>query len=258
MKVFGVVASPRKGNTYDLCTRFVKALSRYVSVDVELRLLNEFRIEGCRGCTKCIYEGRCSIDDDLNAVIERMKQADLVILASPVYVCSVSYLMKLLMDRTGWANHYPPLVGKKCVVVATTAASCLSPVLKALRSYAVSLGMTCLAEVGSAYVDGKPVNERKLGELLDDVAKYVARVLKGLARPRVKVEDVVLFNSMKYRAMYAKQWNPKEFEYWRRNGLLERRYYDPNAVVPTVVRLRAFAKSLLAAREYMQQIVVRK
>ena len=61
-------------------------------------------IHGCRACFKCFNnkDGHCAVDNDyLNQCIDRMTQADGIILGSPTYFTDVSAEMKALIDRAG-------------------------------------------------------------------------------------------------------------------------------------------------------------
>ncbi|MBW2062501.1 MAG: flavodoxin family protein, partial [Deltaproteobacteria bacterium] len=59
------------------------------------------KIRGCLSCYKCFanQDKRCSVDDDLNPCLEKMMEADGIILGSPTYVASVSSEIKALIDR---------------------------------------------------------------------------------------------------------------------------------------------------------------
>ncbi len=86
MKVVAFNGSARKnGNTSVLVNRVFEEL-RKKSIDTELVQLSGEKIRGCIACYKCFEnkDQRCSVTDDiLNACIEKMIEADGIILASP-------------------------------------------------------------------------------------------------------------------------------------------------------------------------------
>ncbi len=114
MKVIGIVGSPRKnGNTELLTAHTLKAIAEE-GLDTELIRLSGLDIRPCNGCLLCRNEERCSIEDDLFTVYPKMKEADGIILASPVYYGSASSLIKALMERTGYISRWngAPFSGK--------------------------------------------------------------------------------------------------------------------------------------------------
>lgn len=111
MKVVAFNGSARRnGNTSILIQEVFEALHK-AEIGTELVHLSGKPLRGCRACWGC-YEkknGRCILeDDDMNLYIEKMVQADGIILGSPVYVADVSSEMKALIDRAclvGKANN---------------------------------------------------------------------------------------------------------------------------------------------------------
>ena len=106
MKVVGIVGSPRKnGNTEMLTAHTLRAIAEE-GLDTELICLAGLDIRPCNACMVCREEERCSIEDDLFPIYLKMKEADGIILASPVYYGSVTALIKGLMERAGYiARH---------------------------------------------------------------------------------------------------------------------------------------------------------
>ena len=102
MKVIGIVGSPRKnGNTELLTKHTLKAISEE-GLDTELIRLAGLEIKPCTACMACKEKETCTIKDDLFPLYLRMKEADGIILASPVYFGSATALIKALMERAGY------------------------------------------------------------------------------------------------------------------------------------------------------------
>jgi multimeric flavodoxin WrbA len=102
MKAIGIVGSPRKGgNTEMLTSHALKALAEE-GIEIELIPLAGLDIRGCTGCRACWEKETCSVKDDMWPIYEKMKQADGIIIASPVYFSSATSLVKGLMERTGY------------------------------------------------------------------------------------------------------------------------------------------------------------
>ena len=105
MKVIAICGSPRKnGNTEFLCQHALKAISEE-GLQTELVQLAGLDIRPCQACMSCLNTGVCSINDDMAPVFSKMKEADGIILASPVYYGSCTALLKALMERAGWLSR---------------------------------------------------------------------------------------------------------------------------------------------------------
>ncbi|MDD1680078.1 MAG: flavodoxin family protein, partial [Methanoregula sp.] len=105
MKVIAFNGSARKdGNTAILVNTVFKELKK-AGIKTELVQLAGKKIRGCTACGKCFInqDKRCAIKNDvLNECIEKMLDADGIILASPTYFTDVSTEMKALIDRAGF------------------------------------------------------------------------------------------------------------------------------------------------------------
>ncbi|MFC2021814.1 flavodoxin family protein [Chloroflexota bacterium] len=114
MKAVAIVGSPRKkGNTEILTEHALKAIAEE-GLDTELITLAGLDIRPCNACMACLEEERCPIKDDLFPIYTRMKEAEAIILASPVYFGSATALLKALMDRAGYISQHNgrPFAGK--------------------------------------------------------------------------------------------------------------------------------------------------
>ena len=101
MKAIAIVGSPRKeGNTEIIASHALKAIAEE-GIDTELVRLAGLDIRHCTACGACRQEEKCPIKDDAFAVFTKMKEADAIILATPVYYGSASSLIKAMMDRAG-------------------------------------------------------------------------------------------------------------------------------------------------------------
>lgn len=106
MKVVAIVGSPRKnGNSEILAEHTLKAIGEE-GIETEIISLAGKEIKPCNACMVCAKEERCSIEDDLWPIYEKMKAADGIILATPVYYGSCTALLKALMERAGFVSRH--------------------------------------------------------------------------------------------------------------------------------------------------------
>lgn len=99
-KVVIISSSPRRnGNSTLLCRQFEKGAVE-AGHHVEFVNLNDYKIAPCLACESCrTHNNECVIKDDANTVVQKMIDADVWVLSSPVYFYSVTAQMKLLIDR---------------------------------------------------------------------------------------------------------------------------------------------------------------
>ena len=104
MKVIAFNGSARKdGNTATLIKSALAVLEQE-GVETEFIQLAGQRIRGCTACYGCVKnkDKKCVVkDDNVNLYIEKMLQADGIILGSPTYFADVTAEMKALIDRAG-------------------------------------------------------------------------------------------------------------------------------------------------------------
>ena len=102
MKVLALLGSPRpRGNTATLMNSVFEALSQTENTTITSYTLNDLEIKPCTACDACLgkTDKFCIIDDDMEPLYPAFIEADLVVLASPIYWWSVSAQLKLFIDR---------------------------------------------------------------------------------------------------------------------------------------------------------------
>jgi len=104
MKLIGISCSPQKGKTtyYTLekCFDYLKTV--YSKMETEIIDLGGMNISGCRDCGHCKNELNCKINDDFIKLIPKLSTPDIkgIIIATPVYLGSMTSLCKAFLERT--------------------------------------------------------------------------------------------------------------------------------------------------------------
>lgn len=103
MKVLALNSSPRidKSNTSLILTPFLEGMTE-AGAEVELFYTGKLEIKHCDGAFTCWLRtpGECHLKDDMQMLYPKLREADIWVLATPVYVDGVSGSMKMLMERT--------------------------------------------------------------------------------------------------------------------------------------------------------------
>ncbi len=106
--VLAVVGSKRReGNTASLVAEVTKSLENH-GLNVKTINLDDYRIEGCRGCEACSDDSTCIIEDGMMDIYPLISEADAIVLASPTYFYNVTSDMKSFIDRTYCLMHFHP------------------------------------------------------------------------------------------------------------------------------------------------------
>jgi multimeric flavodoxin WrbA len=124
MKVVAFNGSARKdGNTAMLINHVFEELNAE-GIETEMVQLAGQKIKGCIACFKCWKnkDRHCAVKTDyLNACIDKMLEADGIILASPTYFADVSTEMKALIDRSGMTSRANDFMFRRKVGAAVVA-----------------------------------------------------------------------------------------------------------------------------------------
>lgn len=123
MKVLGVNASARKdGNTATLINKVFKTLN-HAGIETELVQLAGKAIGPCKACWACGGQKNCVHGQDgFQEIFEKMKQADGILLGSPVYAANVSANMQALLERAAVVSDMNPRLFAHKVGAAVAAA----------------------------------------------------------------------------------------------------------------------------------------
>ena len=99
MKIVGIMGSPRKhGNTAVLLNQVLEG-AKTAGSRTAIFYPNEMNIRGCQGCDACKTKGHCVVRDDMREIYKAIDQAELLVLATPVYMWAMSAQLKLVVDR---------------------------------------------------------------------------------------------------------------------------------------------------------------
>jgi len=219
MKILAIHGSPRtvRSNTRRLA-QFVLEGAAEDGAETEMIDLCDLRVTPCTACEGCSFSGICVFDDDVPLIIERMKEADGIVFASPVYIDNITGQMKVFFDRLADAIHYQILAGKYGCSVATTHTSGGDEIV-AYQNHVlnylavVSVGGISVPTGGDTdAVDAREAEARALGKkLAEAIAKGFCDPVQetGIAGNRVFFRDLVIEN---------RDLRTEEYDRWVRMG----------------------------------------
>lgn len=109
-RIIVLVGSMRKGGNTDL---LAKAFAEGASKNniVEVLSVADYKVNPCIGCNSCFTRkgNQCFQEDDMDKIYSKLKMADMVVVASPVYFYGISAQLKAIVDRlhTPMRNEFP-------------------------------------------------------------------------------------------------------------------------------------------------------
>ena len=101
VRILGLVGSPRKaGNTEMMVSMALEAAQQVAGVRTEMVTMAGRQVAPCVGCSFCFFhDGKCKFKDDAAEIIQKMVEADGLIIGSPVYFGSLTATLKALLER---------------------------------------------------------------------------------------------------------------------------------------------------------------
>jgi multimeric flavodoxin WrbA len=118
MKILGIFGSPRRGGNTDILLEETLKGAEKEGAEMDRIYLTDYAITPCKECHGCDQTGQCVILDDMQKIYPRLLEADIIILASPIFFYGVTAWAKALIDRSQalWAKKYllkDPSLGKE-------------------------------------------------------------------------------------------------------------------------------------------------
>jgi multimeric flavodoxin WrbA len=171
-KVLIFLGSPRKEGNSTALAKKVIAGAESAGAKVESFYLHDMDIKPCDACEACRdkSETDCILDDDMRGLFPKLRQADVIVIASPIYWFTVSAQTKLFMDR--WYALGGPeghsFKGKRFGIVLTYADTdpFTSGAVNALRTFQDALNYVGASTIGMVYGSAWEAGEIKKNQEL--------------------------------------------------------------------------------------------
>lgn len=106
MKVLLINGSPHANGCTATALKEVEKVLNENSIETEIIQVGHLDVRGCIACGKCRELGKCVFDDIVNEVGEKFKEADGLILGSPVYYASANGTLTSFADRLFYSSNY--------------------------------------------------------------------------------------------------------------------------------------------------------
>lgn len=99
-RVLVISTSLRGGSNSEQLAEAFAAGAREAGHEVEFVSLKQKKLQFCIGCLSCLETGHCVLKDDAAELVEKMRRAEVIAFATPIYYYEMSGQMKVLLDRS--------------------------------------------------------------------------------------------------------------------------------------------------------------
>ena len=202
MKVLLINGSPRaKGNTA-LALSVMAEVFAAEGIETEIIQVGHLNLRGCVACGSCGKTGKCVVDDIVNEVAEKLKEADGLVLGSPVYYASANGTLISFLDRLFYSAGFDKRMKVGASVAVARRGGC-SATFDLLNKYFTISGMPVASSTYWNSVHGaKPRDAAEDGEglvTMRNLAKNMTFLMKSIALGKEKfglpqAEDRVFTN----------------------------------------------------------------
>lgn len=224
MKIFSYCASRHKGSYTQQTIEFLlEEINKRTDIELYKYKVNNLNLNACVGCTLCFYGGVCRNDqyDGFNKIKQQLFSSDVIILASPVYACSVSGDMKIFIDRISSHLHLMSLRGKIGIPVLTASNNSLIETNEYLRKIFNYLGafvpftIMCTVDYPKQFYS-KEFREVKIPSYAEEIVSYSNYEKKRLSN---RAQELYFTHMKKqYSTVVGENY---EAEYWKREEMLK-------------------------------------
>jgi multimeric flavodoxin WrbA len=258
MKILVCVGSYRKnGNTAQIAGLIKDHLQKFATsgnetMEIETIYLGHQQIGLCRGCSVCFDQGeeKCPLKDDLLMIKSKMKQADGLLVASPVYVDDVSGTVKNWIDRLAHICHRPEFAGKSAYLIATVGSSPTGNTLKTIRTALSTWGYHIIGQKGfktGALMKPAEIDVR-FQKQTEEIARKFYQAIHGRDFAQPSFMSLMMFKIQQCSWRKRAAQDTPDTRYWKKQGWLESRceFYIPHQAGRLKVILAGLTGALLA------------
>ncbi len=218
MKVLLISSSPHKekSRTFILAKEVLRGVADS-QIQSDIIHLSDCHIDFCRHCEECHKKIlHCSVKDEVPAILNRMLEADGIILASPNYINQVTASMKALFDRSAHFIHCKRLLGKYITGVVTSGSGQDKDVLDYIEYYA----HTCGAQYSGSVFSSAYALEEKI-EFAYQLGRKLAQDIKEkkVFADQVRIIEAGREHFKRVMLLRKDDWQ-EEYAYWQHKGWL--------------------------------------
>lgn len=209
--------------TGKLAKEIQNTMSQLGKVDFEEIRLIDVGLPYCKGCYNCFYKGEnsCPHAKLIQPIMEKIKEADCVILTSPVYALNVSGLIKNFFDLTAYNYHRPSFFDKKALVISSTAGGMAKKTCKYMRDTLKHWGFNRVYVLSVVRMGAVEISEKLKIKCQVVAEKFYNDVASGKLYPPTFKR---VFYYQLWRNMSNGNPDSADYRYWQESGLISQTF----------------------------------
>jgi len=229
-KVTAFVGSAQKKNTYQAVVQFFNNLQTLGDVEFEIISLSNYKLGVCRGCRLCFERGEefCPLKDDRDILMDKIMASDGVVFATPNYSFQLSGLMKVFLDRFGFAFHRPRYFGKTFTNIVTQGIGGGEDIVKYLDFFGTHLGFNTVKGISVTALDPRTEkDQQKIDRAIAELSQRYFTKLMNPGFPTPTMFKLMLFRMGRTTVRQKLDDRNLDFRYYAEKGWFESDYYYP-------------------------------
>ena len=189
MKILLINGSPHKNGTTAAALEELASTLRAEGVETETVHVGHLPIRGCTACYSCGKLGKCVFDDAVNEIAEKFREADGLIVGSPVYYASPAGTLICLLDRLFYSARFDKRDKIGAAVVCARRGGCTAS-FDMLNKYFTISGMPVVSstywnQVHGATAEDAPLDEEGM-QCMRNLARNAAFLMRSIALGKEK------------------------------------------------------------------------
>lgn len=181
MKVLILNGSPRTNGNTSIAVSEMKKVFDKEGIETEVIQVGNKDIRGCMACGACGNLGKCVFDDIVNEVAEKFKEADGLVLASPVYYASANATLVALLDRLFYSTAFDKTMKVGASVVCARRGGC-SATFDELNKYFTISNMPVASSQYWNSIHGRGEGDAQMDEEGKQTMRVLARNMSFLMK----------------------------------------------------------------------------
>ena len=229
MNILAIISSNRKrGHTSKIVSILKEQVEKITKKNqdifkFETIFLGDFEINHCKGCRTCIDHGEelCPWKDDVPLIKSKIKEANAIIFASPVYVGDVSSSMKALLDRLAYMCHRQEFYKKCIMILATTNATSLKRTIHTISASTFSWGSRLVATKGFKTFssnDSRDILNNRYHKKISKLARKLYSGIKNKIYLKPSMISLAVFKLQQKHRADPELSSTIDYKYWKKQG----------------------------------------
>lgn len=228
-KIVVLISGRPKGNTYKIIKMIENEMNNIAESSFEYISLNN-SCNFCNNCYQCFNKGEdlCPHKDFIQPIIEKIDNADGIILSSPLYSESITASLKNFLDHTSYLYHRPKFFNKKGLAITTVTGvmsqSSSKYLQKILERWGIFKPMRAHFPLWDIQLDMKKISRKKIRQISKKFSKLLTK--KEIEKPSFM--RLIWFNI--WRQVIKADTTTFDYKYWQKSRWFTNSFYFENRV----------------------------